>query len=235
MKQSESIAKLAPALVAAQADIKGVEKDATNPHFKNKYASLDGIMAAVRPALAKHGLAIMQGATVPETNEGVLTGFSLETVILHTSGEWVSNAVFIPIEKASSQGAGSGISYGRRYGVSALLALTTDEDDDGESATNHAPQRRATPNNPPAASKPVERVKGPADAEAKLEGAAGFIMPFGKTKGKQLGHIPMDSLRGAVDWVHGNAPGKFADFIAAAEELLGTTLPTDPGDDLPFN
>src|SRR5690606_12731717 len=136
MKHSDTIAKLAAALVKAQAEIKGVAKDATNPHFKNKYASLDALMDMARPILAKHGLAILQGSTIPETDAGHLTGFTLETMLLHESGEWMANAVVIPIEKASAQGVGSGLSYGRRYGVSALLALTTGEDDDGEAAQN---------------------------------------------------------------------------------------------------
>jgi len=225
MKHSDTIALLAAALVKASSELKPVVKDRVNPHFKNKYATLDAITEAVRPILGKHGLTVLQGATVPETNAGVLTGFVLETMILHASGEWLTNGVFMPIDKASAQGAGSAITYGRRYGLAALLGLTSDEDDDGETATNHAPApaRAATPNNAPA---PAKRA-APTDPSAKLAGALGFVMPFGKTKGTQLGLIPPGDLESAIKWVQDKAPDKFGDFVNAAEAVLaGISVPT---------
>lgn len=233
MKHSESIAHLAAALVKASGTLKPVVKDATNPHFRNRYATLDAITESVRPTLAAHGLAVVQGSTMPETNEGVIMGFSLETMLVHSSGEWLSNAVYIPIEKPSAQGAGSAISYGRRYGLAALLGLTTDEDDDGETATNHAPRPQAT-----TAAK-TERVKGPAPTPAAKSGAAAdFVMPFGKTKGTPLGQMDPLDLESAIKWVHDKAPGKFGDFVNAAEAVLaslGDPVPVDVADDdLPF-
>ena len=143
MKQSESIAKLAFALVKAQAEMKPVLKDSTNPAFKSSYASLEATVDSVRPILSRHGLAVLQGETSPETDEGKLTGFNVETVVLHESGEWISNAVFVPVEKPSAQGAVSALTYGRRAGLRAVFTLA-DTDDDGETAMNHAP-RAATP------------------------------------------------------------------------------------------
>lgn len=136
MKHSESITKLAVALVAAQGELKAVGKDAVNPHFKNRYASLDSIIDTVRPVLARHNLAVVQGAGVPETNEhGQLVGFAVETMLIHSSGEWLSNAAVVPVVKSDAQGAGGALTYGRRYGLSALLALATEDDDDGEVAS----------------------------------------------------------------------------------------------------
>ena len=59
------IAELAAALCKAQAQMEGAKKDATNPHFKNRYATLAHILATVRPVLVKHGLALTQLVIVP--------------------------------------------------------------------------------------------------------------------------------------------------------------------------
>ena len=56
MKSSESVAAIAPSLVKAGAALGPIGKDATNPAFRNKYATLDAIMEQVRPVLAAHGL-----------------------------------------------------------------------------------------------------------------------------------------------------------------------------------
>ncbi len=149
MKHSDSIASLAASLVAVHGELRAIGKDSTNPHFKNKYASLDAIIEAVRPVLHKHGLAVAQGATTPVTNEaGNLVGFAVETMLIHSSGEWMTNTAILPLAKADPQGAGGAMTYGRRYGLSALLALATEEDDDGHAASaprKAAPQARPTP------------------------------------------------------------------------------------------
>jgi hypothetical protein len=138
IRHSESIATLAAALVKAQAELPAVTKDATNPHFRNKYASLDAIVAAVQPVLAKHDLAVVQSATTPSDGGAALT---VETLLLHKSGEWMANSVVVPMVKIDPQGAGGALTYGRRYGLSALLSLATEEDDDGNVASRPAAKR----------------------------------------------------------------------------------------------
>lgn len=146
MRTSDSLAALAPALAAAQAEIESIGKDSVNPHFKSRYASLDNIMAEVRPVLAKHGLSILQGVVHPEVQEqGRLVGFTVETMLLHKSGEFVANVTPMPLAKNDAQGAGGALTYGRRYGVSALLALATDDDDDGNGASKAPAYRDAKP------------------------------------------------------------------------------------------
>lgn len=152
MKQSPEIARLASALVKVQAELKSISKDSTNPHFRNKYASLDAITEAVRPVLAKHGLSLIQGTTPVTEAEGRLTALTIESTLLHESGEWISTAVTMPVgtvptkdkqgnvisAEPTAQTAGGATTYGRRYGLAALLALTTDEDDDGNQASTRA-------------------------------------------------------------------------------------------------
>ncbi len=199
MNHSPSIATLAPALIAAQKEIKGVAKDATNPHFKNRYASLDAIIDAVRPVLAKHGLAIIQGAL-----ESDPVTLSVETMLVHTSGEWITGGVTLPLGKADPQGAGAAMTYGRRYGLAALLSLATEEDDDG----NHASPPRAAP---------AETFAKPAAAKS-----GGFVktMPFGKMKGTPLGELPSAELERTVKWCKDTDAAKFKDLIATCNSIL---------------
>lgn len=152
MKQSPEIAKLAVALVKVQAELKSISKDSKNDHFKNKYASLDVVTDYVRPILAKNGLSLVQGTTPVTEAEGRLTALTIESTLLHESGEWISTAVTMPVgtvptkdkqgnvisAEPTAQTAGGATTYGRRYGLALLLALTTDEDDDGNQASTRA-------------------------------------------------------------------------------------------------
>jgi len=133
MKQSESIVKLAEAVVAAQASLPVVLFDAENPHFHNKYASLPQLVRAVRPVLEKHGLAVLQFG---EEDVGSLT-----TMLLHTSGEYIMGTMTLPLDKQTPQALGSAVTYARRYGLAAMLGLISDEDDDGHEASAPAPAK----------------------------------------------------------------------------------------------
>jgi hypothetical protein len=239
VKHSDSIAKLAAALVAAQKDIKGVGKDSINPHFKNKYASLDSIIDMVRPALAKHGLAVIQGATTPHTDEaGVVRCFTVETMLVHESGEWITNGAVLPVAKADPQGAGAALTYGRRYSLSALLSISTDEDDDG----NHAaiPTTQHHDKRPPVAEKVTASRAERAMVNANKNGdPADKLMPFGKTKGKRLGDHTVEELQKTADWCNDKDAAKFADLIAAIDQHLEdrgikAVLATGDDDNLPF-
>jgi hypothetical protein len=149
--KSDSIANLAKALVAFNMEVKIIEKDAKNPHFKNDYATLDTIIDEVRPLLAKHGLVIMQFPG------GDGEHYTLRTMLVHESGEYIeSEPLTMKPVKNDPQGIGSCTTYARRYSLSAMLSLNTGEDDDGEKATHastpaHAP---AAPPSTPSTPKP---------------------------------------------------------------------------------
>lgn len=133
MNTSESIAELAAALAKAQGEMQPAEFDATNPHFRSRYASLASITAAVRPALAKHGLSVVQGACAAA---GAVT---VTTRIVHASGQWIEDALALPVgERATPQAVGSAITYGRRYSLAALAGVVAEEDDDANTAEEHA-------------------------------------------------------------------------------------------------
>lgn len=137
--KSESIANIAVALVKFNGEVSKIEKDSSNPHFKNKYASLDNIIDEIRPILHKHGLSIMQFPG------GDGDKFTMTTMLLHESGEWIeSQPIVMKPVKNDPQGIGSCTTYARRYSLSAFLSLNTGEDDDGEGASG---DRNTSPNN----------------------------------------------------------------------------------------
>jgi hypothetical protein len=127
--------KLAKALVGFQADMENVTKDATNPFFKSKYATLEAIITAAKPHLKKHGLAVIQ---FPD-------GDGLSTMLLHESGEHLQATANLAIKDHTPQGQGSAITYMRRYALSAALGIATEDDDDGNEASKPTQSRQATP------------------------------------------------------------------------------------------
>ena len=142
MEHSESIGKLAAALAAFQAEVKDPARDGQNPHFRSKYVQIDGLLAAVRPMLAKNGLSVIQ------STGGNGQDISVTTEILHTSGEWIrTDALVLKAVKADPQGAGSAVTYGRRYSLSAALGVAWDDDDDGNAASS-APAKKAEQKKP---------------------------------------------------------------------------------------
>ena len=166
MKHSESIAALAGALAKAQLQIEPASKNATNPHFRSHYADLASIWDACRGPLNTNGLSIVQ---FPCDGDVGRTG--LCTMLLHSSGEWISEVVTTRSQKDDPQGLGSALTYLRRYALAAVVGVTATEDDDGNAASTPANARVSTPAprpyipppvsppfvNAPAASKPVSQ------------------------------------------------------------------------------
>lgn len=230
MNHTDTIANLAAALVAAQADLKAVGKDSVNPHFKNRYASLDNIVEAVRPALAKHGLAVIQGTASTLTNDaGGLTGFAVETMLVHKSGEWLSNVAVVPLAKIDAQGAGGALTYGRRYGLSALLSLSTDEDDDGNTASERPQTATASRSRTSAAS---STSNGSNHASNGRSADSWKKWPFGERKGTPIGDFETDELRKMLSWCR--EKGKTDVGEAVANVLAERSLASTPADEAPL-
>lgn len=144
--KSESIAKLSAALALAQASVTGAAKDALNPHFNRKYADLASVWDACRDALSKNGLAVVQLAESDGDRATVVT------ILTHSSGEWIKGSVTLRPSKADPQGIGSALTYGRRYGLAAMVGVAP-EDDDGNAAGG--PQPGKTPPTRAVADKPA--------------------------------------------------------------------------------
>ena len=126
--------QLAAAYVAFWADCGNVAKDATNPHFKNTYASLEAVLAIVKPLMAKHGLALLQ-APGPVRDHNM----TLHSVLVHSSGQsWAFNTELPLGKNEGPQPAGSVITYARRYFLLAIGGIAP-VDDDGEAASGEEP------------------------------------------------------------------------------------------------
>jgi hypothetical protein len=127
MKMSDTIAELATALSKAQGMIDDASKASANPFFKSKYADLAAVRAVIREPLAVCDLAVVQA---PRVVDG---GAEVETLIMHKSGEFLSETLFMPAGKADPHGYASAITYARRIGIMSLLCLAS-YDDDGNNA-----------------------------------------------------------------------------------------------------
>lgn len=148
MEKSEQINELAAAMAKAQGEMKGALKDSDNPFFKSGYADLASVWDSVRGPLSSNGLAVMQ--TTDQADGAVC----ITTLLTHSSGQWISSTLRIPITKMDPQGVGSAMSYGRRYGLAAMTGAYQ-VDDDGNAASG---KEETDPKKPPkTAVAPVSR------------------------------------------------------------------------------
>jgi hypothetical protein len=132
--QSEQIGELIAALAKAQLEFGSAIKDSDNPFFKSKYADLAANINAVRPALNKHGIAVIQ-ADSSELEHAI----ARVRTSLHCGEQWIASEAEAPaIDKSGNinvQTLGSAWTYLRRYTLQALCGLAS-EDDDGNSLSN---------------------------------------------------------------------------------------------------
>ena len=134
--QSAEIGELAKSLAKVQAVLKPAAKNATNPFLKNKYADLQSCISALQEILPANGLAYTQ--MISPSEPGTI---SVDTLLMHESGQWVKARCTLPCQATANrdgkaamnaaQAAGSAITYARRYGLSAIVGLVADDDDDG--------------------------------------------------------------------------------------------------------
>lgn len=118
-------------MLAVQSELTNPIKDATNPHFKSKYATLPEIRNLVTPILAKQGLYVTQ----------FVHGELLKTFVTHApSGRSLYADTNLMMDKATPQGQGSAITYARRYALCAMLNIAANEDDDGHAAEKPKPK-----------------------------------------------------------------------------------------------
>ena len=184
--QSENIADLAIALAKAQSENGTVHKDAKNPFYKTNYASLAQVWETVRPALTANGLSVVQ---LPSQDA---SGYYVESMLIHSSGQWIKCRTYMKPVKDDPQGIGSLISYARRYALQSLVMVCPD-DDDGEMAMGRStsvPQARTIPPKVIAPATPKEDPNWFTKAEAviatKSESATAYLISKGEIKVGQL-------------------------------------------------
>lgn len=136
IETSPTVTALMKAMHQFQGAVDGVKRDSTNPHFRNRYASLENVMDTARPHLQTCGLVLMQapGRVVDGCIE-------VSTRISHAeSGEWLQATMHVPLAKRDPQAAGSALTYGQRYSAMAALGLPP-TDDDAEVAIDRRNER----------------------------------------------------------------------------------------------
>ena len=230
MKQSESIKEIATALSSFQGEITSVSKDSVNPFFKMKYASLSAVWDTIKKPLTDNGLSVTQVA-LPITEDGRII---LETMLMHSSGEWISGSLPIKPVKDDPQGLGSAITYARRYAISGLLGIVADEDDDGETHRTTQSPTKQQPKPSTATTEPEKAVQEElqkAGVESEVESvekipqtAVEFYnwlltLPKGKTQNKtwflkvtgtkEEELATPDGVRHAYDWMQEHLKGNY--------------------------
>jgi len=142
MNRSESIKELATALAKAQGEMGKAVKVANNSFFKSNYADLESCIDASRAALVNNGLSVAQFVTSTTDH------LSLNTILMHSSGEYIESTCRVLTVKKDPQGEGSAITYYRRYAYAAAIGLVT-SDDDAEIAMDRSHQEtKASPKEP---------------------------------------------------------------------------------------
>ena len=119
---SPTLGKLAAALAKAKLKMPAkVEPDQVNNYYGNKYASLGKILDTITKPLAENGLVLSQDAGTS----------SIHTMLIHESGEWKSSITGLYPKDKGMHGWGGSTTYGKRFAISAMVGVATDEDDDG--------------------------------------------------------------------------------------------------------
>jgi len=151
--RSTEIDKLALALSKAQAKITAVVAAETakvvtkkGANYQYKYAHLSAVLEVCRVPLSENGLAVVQA---PQAGGGVVV---VTTMILHSSGQFISSDLALRPAEYTPQAIGSAITYARRYALSAMVGVAP-EDDDGKAAqpkTTESAARKPKESLPPA-------------------------------------------------------------------------------------
>lgn len=196
------------AILKAQQAFDPVLKDAVNPAFRSRYATLSSVLAAVEPAMFKHGL-LMLGSlrSEPLDSGGIIIYVGLD--IIHAdSGEKVAAELGLLPAKLDPQGIGSAISYGRRYLLMTMLGLAA-EDDDGNAASRQ-PQQQQQP------AKPQPRQPQPA-ADVPTVSTA-------KAMAVEAGYEDAEAQQKLVAWATDNRTSSWAEVEPGDVQVLVKAL-----------
>ena len=198
-KVSEGPGTLLEAILAVQAEVGPIAKDAINPAFKSKYTTLGTIVETVGPILNKYGLVWL---TFPERNDN---GPTLRYQLAHVASKETTGGVMpLLLTKQDPQGLGSALTYARRYSLCAVLNLVADDDDDGNAGS--APKQTAgalarakasmTPSATVLLAEATELQQPAGVQEADFQR---FVESTGYTE---------DGLKRLVDWLKARVPGE---------------------------
>lgn len=135
--EASEMKNLYKALAKFRQQLKQPVKDGTNPYLKSTYVTLDGVIKAVDTALEGTGLSYIQEAA---TSDGLP---AVRTVLFHEDGGMMASGwLSLPLKNgATPQDVGSLLTYAKRYQLAAFFGVSSDVDDDGNSASSQGSQR----------------------------------------------------------------------------------------------
>src|ERR1700730_3760383 len=133
-RSSESVAAIATALAKAQTELSNPEKAVVGTVYNNRsespqsfrHASLSSVLDLVRKVLGGHQIAIAQTTDIDRTSGTV----NLTTLLLHTTGEWISSdwPVCQLSETSAPRRMGAALTYARRYALFTLVGIAGEDD-----------------------------------------------------------------------------------------------------------
>jgi hypothetical protein len=218
LRCSETLGALGAALAKAQSQIAGASRDSVNPHFKSKFASLAAVWDACREALSANEIAVVQPVTTRQRTVIVTT------LLIHSSGEWIEERLPLIAQQDTPQGIGSTITYGRRYGLAAMVGVAP-ADDDGEAGSRTLPSGVKWDK----ANTPLQQPRDGSVSDELVES------PLSERSGRPGGTDPSGSVGGQVPSpgapLQGSSAG--AGASTAPKPLprpnMGTSAPPPPG------
>ncbi|MFK0524796.1 ERF family protein [Paenibacillus illinoisensis] len=206
MQFSETNQSIAKGLVAAWGAIE-TPKHNTNVTVRTKtggsyefsYTDLDGIFEAIKNVFRDNKIAVIQNAHT-DFDENGTAYVSVETTLLHESGEWVKSEPLKVIANQGMQDLGGQITYMKRYSLSAMLGIATEKDDDANGvAGNQVEYKNQQPRKLSEAQ--VKRLY--AIAKAKDISAAdvkkAIMKDYNKTQAEDLTKEEYDELCGRLE------------------------------------
>lgn len=133
----------AKAFIKLQRSLKTLPKSQTNSHFHSNYSDITDVWNSIREPLASNGFFITQLLSYLDE------GHYLETIITHESGESIKSSTRMILTRNDPQGFGSAVTYYKRYAICAMLGLVgSEEDDDGNAASNLSDKKTNEPKAP---------------------------------------------------------------------------------------
>lgn len=200
--KSETIEKLAVALIAAQNEMEAVGKNKINPFFKSNYADLANVIEVTRPALCKNGLAVTH---VPD-------GDKVYVILVHSSGQYLGGPMNLRCDKPGPQAQGSAYSYSRRYSYKGIIGAI-DTDDDAEAAED---RRTVQPTAPKAPSYgiPIPKFK---DVPEPIDPSEHVIKIGKKYVGRRLKELTEKEIKSLI-WYLNESPNTAGRKLTMEEE-----------------
>jgi hypothetical protein len=184
MRHSDQLDQLGTAMSAAQAEIEDAPKDSINPHFKSKYADLATVLKTLRPALARHGLSLIQTTGITAEGAPVLT-----TTLLHKSGQWMAGDYPLEPAQRTPQGMGSAMTYARRYCAAAIVGIAQDDDDANDASGRHNGQQQAPRYEQPAPRQAASQATPAAPTDPFDKWITAAATKLGTNKWAVIGHL----------------------------------------------